>query len=171
MLTPKGRDTDSPCPFLQEAIGFSGKMYTIVRPVGLFQPCFWDCLCWFCCVPMPIIPHWPDCLGRNDIYVFSIDFVLGFTKFLYRWIYLSALPMTTENTWLHFLAVYTYLLSILSLPSANSEEVFPICGLLLFYLLSHGQQVALSHACFLGSLENETGIWKSMRNHFLPTKM
>lgn len=51
-----------------------------------------------------------------------------------------------------------YLLSILRLLSANSEEVFPVYGFLLFYILSHGQQGTLNHAYFLSGLENETRV-------------
>lgn len=55
--------------------------------------------------------------------------------------YLLAPPMSaTENT---PFSCTVYLLSILSLPSANSQEVFPVHGV-LFYLPSHGHGVALN---------------------------
>lgn len=193
----KERHTDHPCPILEELIvgvfvlfclfvlGFvfllllllfrfvfsSGKGYMVVRTIGLSPHCFWDCPCWPCFVSMPIIPHWSDYLGRNGIYLFLIDFCPS----VYQIDLYKNVPVDTPNVynWKYFTpfscTVYRYLLSILSLPSANSQEVFPVHGV-LFYLPSHGHGVALNAWVFLCSLENETGVWKTGTNHFLPTK-
>lgn len=166
ITNPEERGTDSPCPFLQEVTVFPGKMYTIVLTVGVFYLRFWDHLCWLCCVSVPIISHQPDNLGRC---IFD-RFCPGVCKIAlcmhvpvctpddYSCKYLTSFSCTA----------YTYLLSILSLPSANSKELFPVYGCLLFY---HGQQVACNHIYFLDSFGNETGVWKSMRNDFLSTKV
>lgn len=101
-------------------------MYTTVRTVGLFHPCFWDCLCWLCCVPVPIIPHWLDYRGRNGIYAFLIDFCPRVHQILlcmhipvstpndYNWKYLTSFSWT----------VYTYLPCILSLPLQTARKYF-----------------------------------------------